>query len=169
MKPASAVILVYCARLAQRLDGRDCAVHVHRSGVWGNRYWRDLVTGVRRVAVMRGGPWVPITLSQPLTWCLVRDEGPARFRYLAARAPPVRALSLLMSLRFAYLAVLRMFSWLALLARSDRARDAEILLLRHQVAVLQRHVGTPRLSWADRAVLAALAGCCPAVISVSCA
>jgi hypothetical protein len=61
-----------------------------------------------------------------------------------------------MSLRFAYLAVLRMFSWLALLARSDRAKDAEILLLRHQAAVLQRHVGTPRLSWADRAVLAAL-------------
>jgi putative transposase len=66
-----------------------------------------------------------------------------------------------MSLRFAYLAVLRMFSWLALLARSDRAKDAEILLLRHQVAVLQRHVGTPRLSWADRAVLAALARVLP--------
>ena len=61
MKPASAAILLYCARLAQHLDGRDCAVHVHRSGVWGNRYWCDLVTGVRRVAVMRGGLWVPIT------------------------------------------------------------------------------------------------------------
>ena len=55
------------------------------------------------------------------------------------------------------LAMLRMFSWLSLLARSDRAKDAEILLLRHQVVVLQRHVGTPRLSCADRAVLAALA------------
>jgi len=42
------------------------------------------------------------------------------------------------TLRLAYLAVLRVFSWLALLARSDRAKDAEILLLRHQVAVLQR-------------------------------
>ena len=84
-------------------------------------------------------------LSQPLTWCLVQDEGRARFRYLAARAPPVRALSLLMSLRLAYLAVLRVFSWLALLGRPDRAKDAEILLLRHQVAVLQRHAGTPRL------------------------
>ena len=63
------------------------------------------------------------TLSQPLTWCLVQDEGPARFRYLAARAPPVRALSRLMSLRFAYLAVLRTFSWLVLLASSDRAKE----------------------------------------------
>ena len=46
-----------------------------------------------------------------------------------------------MSLRLAYLAVLRVFGWLALLARSDRAKDAEILLLRHQLAVLQRQAG----------------------------
>ena len=62
-----------------------------------------------------------------------------------------------MSLQFAYLAVLRLFGWLALLARSDRAKDAEILMLRHQVAVLQRQVKTPRLSRADRAALAVLA------------
>jgi hypothetical protein len=48
--------------------------------------------------------------------------------------------------------VLRVFGWLALLARSDRAKDAEILILRHQVAVLQRQVTAPGLSWADRAV-----------------
>jgi putative transposase len=60
-------------------------------------------------------------------------------------------------MRFACLAVLRMVGGLALLARSDRAKDAEILILRHQVAMLQRQVKTPRLSWADRAVLAALA------------
>ena len=51
-----------------------------------------------------------------------------------------------MSLRLSYLAVLRVFSWLALLARSDRAKDAEILILRHQVAALQRQVRTPSLS-----------------------
>jgi putative transposase len=59
-------------------------------------------------------------------------------------------------MRFAYLVVLRVFGWLALLARSDRAKDAEILILRHQVAVLQRQVKNPRLSWADRAALARL-------------
>jgi putative transposase len=74
-----------------------------------------------------------------------------------------------MSLRFAYLAVLRVFDWLALLARSDRAKDTEILILRHQVAVLQRQVKNPRLSWADRAVIAALARLIPAASSVSCA
>jgi putative transposase len=64
------------------------------------------------------------------------------------------------SLRLAYLAVLRVFGWLALLARSDRA-NVEILIVRHQVAVLQRQVRAPRLSWADRAVLAALARLLP--------
>ena len=74
------------------------------------------------------------------------------------RAP---ALSVLVPLRFAYLAVLRVFGWLALLARSDRAKDAEILILRHQVTVLQRQTKTPQLSRADRAILAALARLVP--------
>jgi putative transposase len=57
--------------------------------------------------------------------------------------------------------VLRVFGWLALLARSDRAEDAGILILRHQVAMLQRQVKAPRLSRADRAVMAALARLLP--------
>jgi hypothetical protein len=66
-----------------------------------------------------------------------------------------------MLLRMVYLALIRVFGWLALLFRSDRAKDAEILILRHQVAVLQRQVKGPRLSRADRAVLAALARLLP--------
>ena len=62
-----------------------------------------------------------------------------------------------MTQRFAYLAVLRMFDCLALACRSDRAKDAEILILRHQVAALQRQFKTPRLSGADRVVLTASA------------
>jgi putative transposase len=71
-------------------------------------------------------------------------------------------------LRFAYLAVLRVFGWLALLARSDRAKDAEILLLRHQVAVLQRQVKTPRLSWLTGRSWPRWPVWCPPVIFARC-
>ena len=57
--------------------------------------------------------------------------------------------------------MLRVFGWLALLAGSDRAKDAEILILRHQVAVLRRQAGTPKLSRADRAILSALSRLLP--------
>jgi hypothetical protein len=56
-------------------------------------------------------------------------------RYLAARARQARALSVLVTLRLAYLAVFRVFGWLALLARSDRAKDAEIRAPRTQLEV----------------------------------
>jgi hypothetical protein len=46
--------------------------------------------------------------------------------------------------------------WLALLARSTASKDAEILVLRHEVAMLRRPNPKPRIDWADRALLAAL-------------
>ena len=61
-----------------------------------------------------------------------------------------------MAFQLTYLLLARVLSWLALLVRSDAAKDVEIRVLRHEVAVLRRHNPRPTLTWLDRAVLSAL-------------
>ena len=60
------------------------------------------------------------------------------------------------SLRLLYLIFSRLLSWLTLLPRASSSKDVELLVLRHEVAVLRRTKPKPRLNWADRALFAAL-------------
>jgi len=67
-----------------------------------------------------------------------------------------------MCLRFAFLLTTRMTTWLRLSRREEAWQTAEILILRHQLAVLQRRQRRrPHLNWADRALLAALLSVIP--------
>jgi putative transposase len=66
-----------------------------------------------------------------------------------------------MCLRFVFLLITRVEAWLRLSRREDAWKTAEILILRHQLTVLQRRPCRPRLNWADRALLAALLAVIP--------
>ena len=66
-----------------------------------------------------------------------------------------------MTLRLLYLILRTVVGWLGLLTRTGASKDAEILVLRHQLAVMRRQVARPSPSWADRAMQAALSRLVP--------
>jgi putative transposase len=86
--------------------------------------------------------WVPET-ARTTRDLLVRQ------RHVAGHDP-------LVALRLIYQMFSNLLSWIVLRTRSDTAKDIEILVLRHQLAVLQQCTPRPRMSWTDRALIAAL-------------
>ena len=69
-----------------------------------------------------------------------------------------------MSVHLLYLITIRVVGWLLLLGRGQASKDAEIMVLRHEVAVLRRQVARPKPEHRDLAVLAALARLLPAAL-----
>lgn len=84
---------------------------------------------------------------KPVTWSDLRFR-----KYRRLISGKIRAVAV----RLLYFILLRILAWIALLARSEASKDAEILVLRHQLLVLRRQVRAPKPSWADRAIISAL-------------
>jgi putative transposase len=79
---------------------------------------------------------------------------------MVALLPPTAEVTLVLS-KLAYLTLCRSIQLLALLARRDAAKDLELLVLRHQLAVLRHQIPRPRLESTDRALLAAVSRVLP--------
>jgi hypothetical protein len=103
--------------------------------------------------------WLPVPPA-----CLWGSRSRPELLTGSGRHCPVAGKIMGVSLRLLYLIFDRLLNWLLLLGRTSSAKNIELLVLRHEVAVLRRTYPMPRLDWADRAVFAALIRRLPAVL-----
>src|SRR6186997_289443 len=103
--------------------------------------------------------WLPVPPA-----CLWGSRSRPELLTGSGRHCPVAGKIMAVSLRLLYLIFDRLLNWLLLLGRTSSAKNIELLVLRHEVAVLRRTHPRPRLDWADRAVFAALIRRLPAVL-----
>src|ERR1035437_5193157 len=101
------------------------------------------------VAGDRGSDWRPL------------PEGSINSPTWLDHAKLTRRRSSYMALSFLYRLVRRVFEAVRVYRLDAAAKDAEILVLRHQLIVLRRQVVRPRFSWSDRGFIALLAGLVP--------
>ena len=129
-----------------------------RSVTFGAGLRRGIRRACRRTTAPREGP--PGAAHGPCTAPEFRAWAVTCCLASLAHAPGSR----FMVLRLLYLMVTRVFGWLALPGRGQASKDAEIMVVRHEVAVLRGQVTRPEPDWADRAVLSALARLLPAAL-----
>jgi hypothetical protein len=134
----------------------------HRGSGSGGVTFR--VTGVSSPVRLAGGSCSPLTAGYRPRWTgpTILWGSRSRPEHVTCRdRPPCMIADV--SLRLLYLIFSQLLSWLTL-PRAPSSKDIELLVLRHQVAVLRRTNPKPRLDWADRALLAALIQRMPAVL-----
>src|ERR1039457_6818244 len=164
-------MITWRARAYKPCEAASSAVYLTNQAKSGTRRSPDLWASCLRYQSysMEDAPscrtlWVPKTIA---TWADSRGNASARglCQVPAARSAPGRACDdfRLVGLKLIFLIVTRAVSLLSLSRREVWWKDAEILILRHQLAVTLREQprAHARLTWSDRAWLAPLAGALP--------
>jgi hypothetical protein len=140
---------------ASWFQGRMGSRRGRRSPRWGRagRFKEPTTSAATRLSTVRPNfrvshPMPPVGAENRVRASdqLLRCQPTSRPRSAARRAR-----SLAVVFRLVCLLLARVLSWLALLPRSGPAKDVEILVLRHELAVLRRHNPRSTLTWVDRA------------------